>query len=64
MKFSIITPAMNWNKFTRMYVDSMNGINHNNFEVIIVNDSSTDDVIEFLEKNVKCNYKKINQENS
>lgn len=47
---SIITPIRNGNKYLETYINSIKCQTDKNFELIIVNDGSTDGVEEYLEK--------------
>ena len=66
IKFSIIVPMYNTEEFLRKCLDSIAAQTYANFEVIIVNDGSTDGSYD-----IACEYKKIfplfnviNQKNS
>jgi glycosyltransferase involved in cell wall biosynthesis len=52
MKFSIITTVYNSNKYIHAYLKAINSINYNDFELIIINDGSNDDIISILEENL------------
>lgn len=67
MQLSIIMPAYNAGKYIRKGLQSIYNqkINHNEFEVIIVNDGSTDNTLQVANEfaNKYANLKVINQEN-
>lgn len=60
-KFSIIIPVYNAEKYIRKCLDSIKNQTFKDYEVIIVNDGSTDNSLNILKE---YNYKVINQKNS
>ena len=61
IKFSIIIPAYNAENSIQKSIDSILNQTYNNYEIIVVNDGSTDNTINLIEKNSKI--KIINQKN-
>lgn len=65
MKFTIIIPAYNSSKFIQIPLDSLEKQNFEDFEVLIINDGSTDNTIDvvkpYIERNV--NWKIITKKN-
>ncbi len=59
-KFSIIIPVYNVEKYISKCLDSIFNQSYKNFEVIVINDGSTDKSLEIIEK---YNVKIINQKN-
>lgn len=59
MKYSIITCTYNAEKYIHEYFDSIEKINYENFEVIIVDDFSMDDTYEIIEKRKSISKKHI-----
>ena len=59
-KFSIIVPVYNTEKYLKRCLDSIKGQSFKDYEVIIVNDGSTDNSSDIISK---YPYKVINQEN-
>jgi len=57
IKFSVIIPVYNASKFLRDTLDSIRGQTYTNYEVLIINDGSTDNTEKVLK-----DYKKINTE--
>ena len=50
MKISIVTPAYNAEKYIENLIKSVLEQSHNNYELIIVDDGSTDDTYETIKK--------------
>jgi len=67
LKVSLIIPMYNTNKCIVRTLKSACNQNIDSYEIVLVNDGSTDDSLElsedFLSKNAKCPYKIITQEN-
>ena len=63
MKFSIIVPVYNVEKYIRKCIDSILKQTYKNFEVIIVNDGSTDKSMDIVNEYTDKRLKIINQEN-
>ena len=62
--FSIIVPVYNTEKYLNKCIDSILNQTINNYEIIIINDGSTDNSLKKLSKyKNKDNIKIINQEN-
>ena len=59
-KFSIIVPVYNTEKYVKRCLDSIKSQSFKDYEVIIVNDGSTDNSSDIISK---YPYKIINQEN-
>ena len=59
-KFSIIVPVYNTEKYLKRCLDSIKSQSFKDYEVIIVNDGSTDNSSDIISK---YSYKVINQEN-
>ena len=62
-KFSIIVPVYNVEKYLGKCLDSVNNQTFKDYEVIVINDGSTDNSISIIEQYKKNNYVIINQEN-
>lgn len=60
-KFSVIVPVYNSEKYLKKCLDSIMGQTYKDFEVIVVNDGSTDNSSNIIKK---YNVKLINQDNS
>lgn len=62
---SIVVPAYNVENYVRRCIESIDKQTYDNYEVIFVNDGSTDNTQTILEEfvNKKQNYKLVNQEN-
>lgn len=58
IKFSVVVPVLNEEKFIAKFLQSMNNQTQKNFEVIIVDNGSTDKTLEIIESEKK----KINYE--
>ena len=56
-KISLIIPVYNSEKFLRKLLNSILDQTYNNYEIVIVNDGSTDDSINIIEKYMKNNKK-------
>lgn len=56
-KISLIIPVYNSEKFLRKLLNSILDQTYNNYEIVIVNDGSTDDSINIIEKYMKNNRK-------
>ena len=65
IKYSFIVPFYNTSKYLKRCLDSLIGQSFNNFEVILINDGSTDNSLDILNKYKKNNSNVIiiNQEN-
>ena len=63
MKYSLIIPTYNSEKTIEKCIKSILNQTYNNFEIIIVNDGSTDNTIEILKKFKDKRIKIINQKN-
>lgn len=65
MKYSFIVPVYNTQKYLQKCLDSLVNQTYNNFEIIIVNDGSTDESKKIIDKYFKKNNNiiVINQEN-
>jgi len=61
---SIIVPIYNCDKFIVRLVNSVTKQNYNNYELILINDGSTDNTISILEKIKDDNIKIINKKNT
>lgn len=64
MKFSIIIPVYNVEKYLKRCIDSVLNQTYNNYEIIIINDGSTDNSSKILESYKNPKIKIINQENN
>lgn len=66
MKFSIIIPVYNVEKYLKASLNSVNSQSYKNYEVIIVNDGSTDNSEHIIDLFIKKNkrFKKINIKNA
>lgn len=60
MKYSIITTIKNRNGNIDFYIDSLNKIRYKDFNLILVNDGSTDDVIDYVVSKMNVDYILIN----
>ncbi|MBQ9071926.1 MAG: glycosyltransferase [Bacilli bacterium] len=62
---SIIMPAYNVENYIQQAIDSVINQNYENYELIIINDGSTDNTLKIINKNIKLypNIKLINQQN-
>ena len=65
MKFSIVVPVYNVEKYVEKCLESINNQTYQNFEVIIVNDGSTDNSERIIKSFIKdkANFKLIKKEN-
>lgn len=66
MKFSVISPVYNVNKYIGNLIKSLDNQKYKNFELILVNDGSTDNSIEIAKKELKktnIKYKILEKEN-
>lgn len=63
MKFSILIPAYNSERYIKRCIDSINNQTYQNYEVIIINDGSTDNTLEMINNNISDKYKVISREN-
>ena len=65
MKFSIVVPVYNVEKYINKALDSILNQTYNNFEVIIVNDGSTDNSQKIIDKYTKLDkrFKSYKKEN-
>lgn len=59
MKYSIIVPVFNVERYLEKCLDSLVNQDYDNYEIIIVNDGSTDNSQKIIEKYQKKNYKII-----
>ena len=67
IKISIILPVFNEEKYIKQTLDSLINQDFTDFEVIVVDDGSTDSTLQITEKTLKnssLSYKIIHQENS
>ena len=63
MKLSVIIPAYNAEKEIGKCIDSILNTNHTDFEVIVVNDGSTDNTKQILNSYLDSHLIKIHKEN-
>ena len=63
MKFSIIIPLYNKEKYIRRVLDSILNQDYKDFEIIVVNDGSTDNSRLVVNKIVDDRIKIVNKEN-
>ena len=61
--FSIIVPAYNVEKYIEKCIDSILNQSYKNYEVIVINDGSTDDTLNILNKKYKDKVKIYSKEN-
>lgn len=67
IKISVIIPVFNLAKFIEKTLDSVCNQSYKNFEIVIIDDESTDNSIEIIQKyfrNKDVDYKLINQRNT
>ena len=57
MKLSIIIPVYNTSKYLRKCLDSVINQSYKNYEVIVVNDGSSDNSLEIIKEYMKNNSK-------
>ena len=62
MFLSIIVPAYNVERYIDKCVDSLEEQNIDDYEIIIINDCSTDNTINVIKRRAKCNIRIINKE--
>lgn len=61
-KVSVVIPAYNCEKFISMTIESILGQTYKDYEIIVVNDGSTDKTDEILSKYAPKNKKNISTE--
>ena len=61
--FSIIVPAYNVEKYIEKCIDSILNQSYKNYEVIVINDGSTDNTLNILNKKYKDKVKIYSKEN-
>ena len=65
IKITVVVPVYNLGLYLLPSIESLSNqtLNNDEFEVLFVNDGSTDDSTSIIQKYAKCNYRIINQEN-
>lgn len=65
-KYTILTTIYNTNPFIDNYITSINGLDASKFELILVDDGSKDNVVEYVQQNLNSdvNIKVYHQENT